>query len=114
VVTTTSPACGQHSIPADRIKNHALTASQVDVTKLGTVPTAAYAAHAGTADSATTAAEASHATAAGVATHAGRADEAEHAKDASTLGGLDAKAFMPPARCSPAPGRPGAYPPRRS
>ncbi|HEY6888014.1 MAG TPA: hypothetical protein VI300_09550, partial [Solirubrobacter sp.] len=32
----------QHSIPADRIKNHALTASQVDVTKLGTVPSADY------------------------------------------------------------------------
>jgi hypothetical protein len=72
------------SIPGDRIKKHALGATQIDIAKLGTVP---HAAAAGTA---------SHATAAdsaGSATHATAADSAGHASDADTLGGLSAAAF---------------------
>ena len=87
------------SIPGDRLKKHTLTSTQVDVTKLGTVPKAAAAAaagHATTADSATRAATADnamHAAAADNATHAATADSATHAGDADTVGGKAASAF---------------------
>jgi hypothetical protein len=87
------------SIPGDRLKKHALTSTQVNVAKLGTVPAASHAAAAdtaGRASSADTAANATHATtadAAGSATHATAADTAGHASDADTLGGLSAAAF---------------------
>src|SRR3954453_6550587 len=64
------------SIPGDRLKKHALTSTQVDVTELGTVHRAAAAAHGDPADSAThsaTADNAGHAATADSATHAGTA-----------------------------------------
>jgi hypothetical protein len=80
----------KHSIPGDRMQKHALTSTQVNVAKLGTVPraaTAAAAAHATTADSAT------HAATADSATHAATADNATHAGDADAVGGKAASAF---------------------
>jgi hypothetical protein len=77
------------SVPADRVKAHSLTGTQVDVTKLGTVPAAA---HAGSADSAGHADAASHADA------SGHADSASHADSADLLGGKPASAFMPAGR----------------
>jgi len=72
------------SIPGNRVKKHALTSTQVDVAKLGTVP------HSATAD---TAGHATAADTAGSTTHATAADTAGHAADADTLGGLSAAAF---------------------
>ncbi len=90
------------SIPGDRVKTHALTSTQINVARLGTVPAAAHAAaadaagHASTADSAGhagTADSAGHASTADSAGHAGTADTTGHASDADTLGGLSAAAF---------------------
>ncbi|MDA0160401.1 hypothetical protein OM076_09000 [Solirubrobacter ginsenosidimutans] len=84
------------SIPGDRLKKHTLTATQIDVAKLGAVPAASHAttadtaAHATAADSAGSAAVADTAAS---ATHATAADTAGHASDADTLGGLAASAF---------------------
>jgi hypothetical protein len=72
------------SIPGDRLKKHALTSTQVNVAKLGTVPAATHAAAADTAGHAATADSAAHAT---------TADSAIHASGADTLGGLSAAAF---------------------
>ncbi|HEY6890941.1 MAG TPA: hypothetical protein VI300_24270, partial [Solirubrobacter sp.] len=64
------------SIPGDRLKTHTLTSTQVDVSKLGTVPAAAHAGaadaavHASTADTAGSAAHATAADAAASAAHA--------------------------------------------
>jgi hypothetical protein len=91
----------KNSIPANRIKKRSLTATQVDVAKLGTVPAATKAGH---ADSATTATTAATATTAGSAnsatnaTHAGSAVTATHATDADTVGGLAPASFMPAGR----------------
>ena len=77
------------TVPADRIKARSLTGTQVDVSKLGTVPGAAHAATADAAGRAGSADTASHADA---ATHAG---SATHADSADLLGGKSASAFMP-------------------
>jgi len=45
----------QHSLSGNRLKNHTLTGTQINVSKLGTVPNAAKAGSATTATSATTA-----------------------------------------------------------
>jgi hypothetical protein len=78
------------SIPGDRLKKHALTSTEVNVAKLGTVPAAA---HAATADAATHASTADSAGSAVNASHAATADNAGHASDADTLGGQPASAF---------------------
>ena len=57
----------KHSLSGNRLKNHTITGTQVNLGKLGTVPSAS---HADTAGSATTAASASHADTAGSATTA--------------------------------------------
>jgi hypothetical protein len=67
------------SIPADRMKPHALGAGQINVAGLGTVPNAAHAVTADSAGSAASATEAAHAARAG---------------DADTVGGLAPAAFM--------------------
>jgi hypothetical protein len=74
----------KESIPGNRLRKHTLTSTQVDVSKLGTVPAAAHAAAADAAG---------HATTADAATHAASADGATHATDADALGGLPAAAF---------------------
>jgi|tagenome__1003787_1003787.scaffolds.fasta_scaffold20767839_2 hypothetical protein len=77
----------KNSIPGDRLKKHALTSTQVNVAKLGTVPAATHAAAADTAG------HASIADTAGSATHATTADTTGHASDADALGGLSPAAF---------------------
>src|ERR1700750_1417815 len=68
------------SIPADRIKKHALTATEINVARLGAVPSAPSAASAASPTSA------AHASSADNATHAAVADSASHATvaDAAT------------------------------
>src|ERR1700742_1635228 len=58
------------TIPANRIRKHSLTSTEIDLGKLGTVPAAAGAQRATSAD------QAGHAGAADQATHAGTADPA--------------------------------------
>jgi hypothetical protein len=77
----------KESIPGNRLKKHALTSTQVNVAKLGTVPAASHAVAADTAG------HAASADAAASATHAAAADSAGHASDADALGGLSASAF---------------------
>jgi hypothetical protein len=81
------------SIPGDRVRKHALTSTEVNVAKLGTVPAAAHATTADAAGHASTADTAGHASTADGATHATTADTAGHASDADTLGGLSPSAF---------------------
>jgi hypothetical protein len=71
----------KHSIPGNRLKKRSLTSAQINVAKLGTVP------------SAETAAAAAHATTADNAAHATTADTAARAGDADTIGGKAASAF---------------------
>jgi len=79
------------SLSGNRLRNHTLTGTQINLAKLGAVPSASFAAnatsagHANSADSATNATNALNATNAAHATTAG---------DASTLQGNDASAFI--------------------
>jgi hypothetical protein len=70
----------KRSLSANRLRDHTLTGRQINFKRLGSVPSAANALHANTADSATTA------TNAGTAINAG---------NANTLGGESASAFEP-------------------
>ena len=70
----------KHSLSGNRLRNHTVTRKQINFKKLGTVPSAAIASHANTADFATNATNASSATNAG---------------NANTLGGQPATAFEP-------------------
>jgi hypothetical protein len=47
----------KHTLSGDRLRNHTVTGTQVNLSKLGKVPTAAQADHAATADAATTIAD---------------------------------------------------------
>src|SRR5262249_14876251 len=82
----------KNSIPADRIVKHSLTATQINVAKLGVVPSAAHAAG---ADSGTQAASADTAAHAGTADHAATADAATNADNANLLEHQDMNAFAP-------------------
>ena len=73
-----------NAVTAAKIKDGAVTGAKVQLSTLGTVPSATTAAHASAADSATHAASADHATTADRATNAGQAD------DSHTLGGKNA------------------------
>ena len=103
----------QNSIPANRVKKGSLTAAQINVKALGTVPSATLATSAGTAERATSAGTADRATSAAAAdraTSAAAADRAttaagadhaasaDHATDAATVGGQAPSAFMPSTR----------------
>jgi hypothetical protein len=100
-VTTRNLANG--TVTAEKVAAGSLTGHQIDVTQLGTVPSAG---HASTADSATTATNASHATTADSATTAGTANSAttatnadhattsDSATNASTLDGLAPSALQ--------------------
>ena len=70
----------KHSLSANRLRNHTLTGKQINLKRIGTVPSAVDASHANTADTAT------NATNAGTAINAG---------NANTLGGEPASAFEP-------------------
>lgn len=92
------------SIPANRLRAHSLTRTQLNLKRLGALPHAKLADHAASADTATSAvnaANAANATSATNATHAGSADSAAnatHAANADLLGGLDSSAFVPATR----------------
>jgi hypothetical protein len=78
----------RHSLSGNRLRNHTLTGTQINLAKLGTVPAASRA---------TDATNASRANSADTATNATNATNAVHANtagDASTLQGNDASAFM--------------------
>lgn len=89
-----------------KLANGAVTGPKVDISSLGTVPSAAHAtsadsavsaATAGTATRATQAEFATHATQADSATHATQADSATHADsaaDADALGGLPPASYL--------------------
>jgi hypothetical protein len=69
------------SLSGNRLKNHTVTGTQVNLAKLGKVPTAAKADTAGTATTATSAGSATNAT---NANHASTADTATNATNATT------------------------------
>ena len=73
------------SLSGNRLRNHTLTGTQINLRKLGTVPRAARA---------TTAATATHATSAAVATTAGTATSAGTANNANALGGSPPSSFQ--------------------
>lgn len=73
------------SLSGSRLRNHTLTGTQINLAKLGTVPSARFAANA---------ANASHANSADSATNATNATNASTSSNASTLQGNDASAFM--------------------
>lgn len=73
----------EHSLSGNRLQNHTLTATQINVSKLGTVPHAALADH---ATSATNAIDAIDATNAVNATNAANATNATNATTATTAG----------------------------
>jgi hypothetical protein len=79
------------SIPANRIKKHSLTGTEIDVRKLGSIPRALSAGHATTADSAL---NSTHATNADNALNATQAATSTTANDARQLGGLAPSAFQ--------------------
>jgi hypothetical protein len=70
----------KHSLSGNRLRNHTITGTQVNLNKLGKVPSAKNADHATTANSATTAMSATNATNASNATTAGSAGSAPIAK----------------------------------
>jgi hypothetical protein len=72
----------KNSLSGSRLRNHTLTGTQINLAKLGTVPSSRFAANA---------ANASHANSADSATNA---TNASTSGDASTLQGNDASAFM--------------------
>jgi hypothetical protein len=80
-----------NAVTGSKVKNHSLAGADIDLSKLGQVPSAGHAAtadsatlssHATTAGNATTADAATHATTADNATHATTADNATHATTA--------------------------------
>jgi hypothetical protein len=80
------------TLSGNRLRRHTLTGSQINLSKLGTVPnarsagTAGYTAHAGSADTATNAANAAHATTAGNAAALGGQPAASFLTTASRVG----------------------------
>jgi hypothetical protein len=71
----------KNSLSGNRLRNHTITGTQVNLAKLGKVPTAAKADTAGTATTATSAGSATNAT---NANHASTADTATNATNATT------------------------------
>jgi hypothetical protein len=97
------------AVTARAVADHSLTGQQIDVSKLGSVPTAAHAVsagtatnaghastadHAGTADQATTAGSATTAVNASHASIADQATSAAHASDSDLLGGAPPASYQ--------------------
>jgi hypothetical protein len=85
------------SVAAVKIKKHTLTGTEINVSKLGTVPNAAHAADAVNAITATNAGTALHADSATTSTTAQTATtatNATHATNADALGGLGPSSFV--------------------
>lgn len=72
----------KHSLSGSRLRNHTITGNQVNLNKLGKVPSARNADHATSADSATT------------ATNATNATNAKNATNAANLDGQPASSFL--------------------
>ena len=88
----------KHSLSGNRLRNHTLTGSQINLTKLGKVPSAANADHAISATSATAAASAV------------TAANATNAVNAAALGGAPASAYQPGIRSGLVTSTPAATP----
>jgi hypothetical protein len=93
----------KHSLSGNRVRDHTLSGRQINLAKLGTVPSASHASTADTANhvnSAGTATNANHASTADNATNANHAQSADTATDATTalnaqnLGGFPASAYQ--------------------
>jgi hypothetical protein len=87
----------KHTLSGNRLKNKTITAAQINLRRLGTVPNATRADTASSADTATNAvhaASADSATSAGTATSASTATDAGHATDSDELGGSPSSAFQ--------------------
>jgi hypothetical protein len=69
----------RNAVDGSRVKDHSLSAADIDLAKLGKVPSASNADHAGNADN---------------ATHAGSADSATNATNSAKLGGADASSYQ--------------------
>jgi hypothetical protein len=82
----------KHSLSGNRLRNHTLTGTQINLNKLGKVPSAKNADHATSATSATTATSAVSAT---NAVNAVNATTATNATNATNLGGQPASAYAP-------------------
>ncbi|HST24677.1 MAG TPA: hypothetical protein VLJ76_01680 [Gaiellaceae bacterium] len=82
----------KNSLSGNRLKNHTVTGVQVNLAKLGKVPSAKAADSAKTAGSAT---NANHATSADSATHATNADNATNATAAGHAGNADGLTNLP-------------------
>ena len=83
----------KNSLSGNRLRNHAITGTQVNLNKLGKVTSAASADHAKTADTATKATNATNANHATSANHAASADSATnsgHSTNSDQLGGVAA------------------------
>ena len=78
----------KHSLSGNRLRNQTITGTQVNLNKLGKVPSAKNADHATTASSAITAATATAAVTAGSATNATNAANATNATNATTAANL--------------------------
>jgi hypothetical protein len=101
----------KNSLSGNRLRNHTIGTAQVNLARLGTVPSARIASHATSAATATTAAaatnavhaanatNATNATNAANATNATNATNAANATNALKLGGTPASSFQQ--RCSP-------------
>jgi hypothetical protein len=77
----------KHSLSGNRLRNHTITGTQVNLNQLGKVPSAANADHATTANSASVA---------GSATTAGSANTANSATNATTAGNANNLGGQPP------------------
>jgi hypothetical protein len=87
----------KNSLSGNRIRNRTITATQINLSKLGKVPSARAADSAKTATLATNATNATKATTAASATTALSATNATNATNATTLAGQAASAFDPAA-----------------
>ena len=82
-----------NAITGPKIKDGAVTGSKINLSSIGTVPTATNSAHATNADTALTATHATTADSAADAAHAGTADSANVASNATALGGTPSSGY---------------------
>jgi hypothetical protein len=93
----------KNAVVSSKVKNGSLTGADMNVSTLGTVPSATSASHANSADNAShanSADSASHANSADSASHANSADNASHASsadnasNANALGGIETSHYV--------------------